>query len=80
MTRKTAAEIIAFHFGNDIADVRDSRYQPTRLTDPAVYVIGNDYFAAPSNNAPPRHDVGLPWEAIGEHYGRKVYRARMSAG
>ena len=48
--RRTAAEIIGFHFGWDIRDVSETRYQSTRYTAPAVYVIGDDYYAAPADN------------------------------
>lgn len=75
--RRTAAEIIAFHLGWDIADVRDDRYQSTRYASPAIYNMGQDYFSAPSNNTAPKADVGQPWEQVGEYYGRKVYRSKM---
>lgn len=71
--RRTAAEIIAFHFSSDIADIRDTRYQPTRFTSPAVYVVGNDYYAAPSSNAAPKYDVGKPWRPIATYYGRTIF-------
>lgn len=35
MTRRTAPEIIGFHFGWDMRDVSETRYQPTRYTNPA---------------------------------------------
>lgn len=75
--RHTAAELIAFHLGWDIADVRDERYQPTRYASPAIYNMGGDYFAAPSNNAAPKAVVGQPWEILGEYYGRRIYRSKM---
>lgn len=71
--RRTAPEIIGFHFGNDMREISAGRYQ--RYANPAVYVVGNDYYAAPSNKAPPKHDVGGPWQEIAEYYGRKIYRA-----
>jgi hypothetical protein len=75
-TRRTAAEIIAYQLGGwNITDVQEYRYQPTRYASPAVYAIGNDYYAAPSSNAKPRYDFGLPWVLVGEFYGRKVYRS-----
>lgn len=76
--RRTAAEIIGFHFGWDMRDVSDTRYQPTRYASPAVYVIGDDYYAAPSNNAPPKYEVGQPWTVIAEYYGRKIYESKVS--
>lgn len=75
--RRTAAEIIGFHFCSDIRDIQDCRYQSTRYRD-AIYAIGDDYFAAPASNRPPAAEVGQPWEEIGEHYGRKVWRSKMA--
>lgn len=76
--RRTAAEIIAFHFSADVQDVRETRYQSTRFSSPALYVLSDDYYAAPSDNRPPRYVVGEPWEKIAEYYGRAVYRSRMA--
>lgn len=77
MKRRTAAEIIAFHFGWDMREVSDTRYQSTRYTSPALYVIGNDYYAAPSNNLPPKYEVGGNWHVIAEYYNRKIYCSEM---
>lgn len=74
--RRSAAEIIGFHFSADMREVSDTRYQPTRLSNPAIYSMGDCYYAAPSNNRPPKNMEG-PWEVIGEHYERKVFRLRM---
>ena len=72
-TRRTAAEIIAFHLGWDMPDVSETRYQPTRLANPAIYTpFSEGYIAAPSNNLPPTNLKG-DWKVIGEHYGRKVF-------
>jgi hypothetical protein len=70
--RVTAAERIAFLTGQDFADMKDCRYQPTRYKV-AVYVLGNDYYCSPAGKALP--DVGYPWEEIGEYKDQKVYRA-----
>lgn len=70
--RRTAPEIIGFHFGSDMRDISESRYQPTRYSSPAIYTIGNDYYAAPSDNRPPRNMPGS-WKEIAEYYGRKIY-------
>jgi hypothetical protein len=70
--RRTAPEIIGFHFGWDMGEVSDTRYQPTRYQSPSIYVIGNDYVAAPATNTPPKNMPGA-WVEIGEHYGRKVF-------
>lgn len=71
--RRSAAEIIGFHFGADMRDVSEGRYQPTRYANPAIYTVGDDFCAAPSDNKPPRNFPG-DWKEIGEHYGRKVFR------
>lgn len=70
--RRTAANIIAFHFGWDIKDMTEQRYQPTRYSSPSIYSLDQSYFAAPSNNQPPKNMKGN-WKVIGEHYGRKVF-------
>ena len=76
-TRRTAAEIVGFHFGWDIRKVQDTRYQSTRYANPAVYVIGDDYYCAPSNNQPPKYELGQAWTEIAEHYGRKIFESKM---
>jgi len=76
--RRTAAEIIGFHFGWDIRDVSETRYQSTRYTAPAVYVIGDDYYAAPADNRPPKYELGQAWTLFAEHYGRKIYESKMA--
>lgn len=75
--RRTAAEIIAFHFSSDIRDISDCRYQPTRYANPAIYSMGEYYYAAPSNNKAPTNFQG-EWERIGEYYGRTVFRVHMN--
>ena len=76
--RRTAAEIIAFHFSADIRDIQDCRYQSTRYASPAVYTIGEYYYCSPNaGQAPPRDWTG--WERIGTHYERDVMRAHMNA-
>lgn len=54
MTRRTAANIIAFHFGWNITDVSEGRYQSTRYASPSIYVLGDDYYAAPRTTYRPR--------------------------
>jgi len=70
--RRTAAEIIAFHFGWNMPDVSECRYQPTRYHSPAIYTLFDGYYAAPSNNKPPVNMEGI-WREVGEHYGRRIY-------
>jgi hypothetical protein len=76
MKRRTAPEIIGMHFCSDMREISEGRYQ--RYADPAVYVVGADYYAAPSDNRAPRHDVGKPWVVIAEYYGRKVFRSEAA--
>lgn len=71
--RRTAAEIIATHLGWDMAEMSEYRYQPTRLTIPAIYALDNTYYAAPSNNRPPKNMEG-PWIEIGTHHDRIVFK------
>ena len=71
--RRTGAEIIAFHFGWDMSEVSETRYQSTRFSSPAVYVISDDYYTAPSDNKPPKYVVGKAWVEIAEWYGRKIF-------
>jgi hypothetical protein len=74
--RRTAAEIIAFHFSTDIRDVQEGRYQPTRYSSPALYTIGDDYYCSPTaGQSPPK---GFKWKRIGRHYERDVYRAALA--
>lgn len=64
---KSAAEVIAETLGWDVAEVRDYRYQ--RYVNPAVYAIGERYFAA--HVSKPRHDVGGAWEAHSDQFGAR---------
>lgn len=75
--RRSGAEIIAFHFCSDIADIRESVYQPTRYRAPYVYTVGNDYFCCPAaGQTPPKHrDHAFDWHSVGTYYGRTVYQA-----
>lgn len=73
--RKQAAEIIGFHLGWDINDVKDGVYQPSAYVSPRVYTCGNDYYCCPTAAQKPSKD--FEWQEVGEHYGRKVYRASL---
>ena len=64
MKSKPAAEVIAWTFGWDVADVRDGLYQKFR--NPSVYVCGNDYYAV--HKSKPKHDVGTEWEPHTEQF------------
>lgn len=76
--RRTAAEIIAFHFGSDIRDIQDARYQPSRYPV-AIYTVGDDYYCAPNANQKLPAPAEFNWQKIGEHYGRTVYRSVVNA-
>jgi hypothetical protein len=80
--RRSAPEIIAFHLGWDINDVKDTQYCPTQLAAPRVYSIDlrHDgieyaYLAAPSNNKMKPNYANLEWVKIGEEYGRFIFGA-----
>lgn len=74
---KSEAEVIGFHLGWDINDVRECSYQDTRFRKPKVYTIGNDYVCAPLIGTKPAVDKQFPdrwvWEKVGTYYGREVY-------
>lgn len=75
---KQAAEIIAFHFCADLAEMRDQRYQPGTYTSPAVYVVGQDYYCAPAAGKLPGNKFpGQPWQPVATYYGRTVYESVM---
>lgn len=69
----TAAYIIAFHFGWDVRDVSECRYQSTRFAAPASYVLDGDYYCCPSGSQKPPQ--GWEWAKIGTHYDRDIWRA-----
>ena len=78
--RRSAAEIIAFHFCADIADVREMIYQPTVYANPNVYCWGDDYYCCPTARqklpSDPHFDDTFKWIAVGHHYGRTVYESK----
>jgi hypothetical protein len=69
--KRSEAELVAFHLGCDISDIRDAHYQKTQK--PKLFTVGNYYFCAPAK------DVKVPkgFNAVGEYYGRFVYRIHM---
>jgi len=75
---KTAPEIIAFHFGCDMRDVSDGKYQ--RYSSPSVYVVyskAGDYWCCPTaSQKPPRE---FKWSPVATYYGRTVYVAKESS-
>lgn len=75
--RKQAAEIIGFHLGWDINDVKDGVYQPSTYHSPRVYVCGEDYYCSPT--AAQKLSKDFKWQEVGEHYGRKVYCATLES-
>jgi hypothetical protein len=78
--RRSAAEIIAFHFGWDIAEIRDSRYQPTRYASPAVFVVytdAGDYCCCPTEGQKLPKD--WEWSPVASYYGRTVFVAKPAS-
>jgi hypothetical protein len=75
-SRKSQAEIIGFHLGWDISDVRDSVYQPTRYSSPKIYSCGpTDYMAAtPSGKRPSGATArDFEWTPVASYYDWTVY-------
>jgi hypothetical protein len=73
--KRSAAEKIADALGMDIADVRDGRYQPSKYPKPAVYVVGDDYYAV--SDSAPRYCVGQPWERVSSWRGDDVWCSKI---
>jgi hypothetical protein len=74
MSKKSAAEIIGFHFGSDIAEIRGSRYQPTRYSAPAIFTVytkAGDYWCCPTEGQ--KLPSEWRWEPVATYYGRTVY-------
>ena len=70
---RSAAEIIAFHLSEDIAYLRDCRYQPSVYAAMAIYTIDDTYFCCPQAGKKPSYAKEYPWKPVAEHYGRTVY-------
>lgn len=70
---KRANEIIAYRLGQDITEITDGRYQPSRFSNPSIYVYGDDYYCAPT--AKQKLPEGFNWKSEGEWYDRTVYCA-----
>ena len=64
---KRANTVIAESLGWDVKDVSECRYQ--RFVSPAVYSIGDRYFAA--HTARPKHDVGGEWREHTDQFGAR---------
>lgn len=77
MVKRSAPEIIAFHFSSDISEVRDMRYQPTRYASPAVYCWGEDYYCCPTARQKPPKDPDFEdtfeWKELATYYGRTIF-------
>ena len=70
MSRKSIAQQIAEHFGCDIADIRECKYQPGHWSQ-AVFAgfDGNKYWSA--GRSAPRHrdgDDGIVWVSVPSNY------------
>jgi len=57
--KRQAATVVAETIGWDVSEVREYQYQPSRLSSPAVFAIGDRYFAV--HPTKPRHDLGGEW-------------------
>lgn len=61
--------------GNENEQAPHRPGQQTRYTSPGVYVVGDNYYCAPSMGQRPPAGFG-EWEHIATYYGnRRVYRA-----
>lgn len=70
MNRKSIAQQIAEHFGCDISDIRECKYQPGHWSQ-AVFAgfDGNNYWSA--GRSAPRHrdgDDGIVWVSVPSNY------------
>ncbi len=65
---KRADYIIADSLGWDIKEVQECRYQ--KYTNPAVYSIGEYYFAV-SKTQPKHKDVGENWVEYKDQFGAR---------
>lgn len=75
---RSAAEIIAFHLGWDISEVRDARYQPTHYVAMAVYPIGDEtWMCCPGKGKKPLYGSEWPWKPLAEYYGRTIYHCSV---
>jgi hypothetical protein len=70
MKPKSTATQIAEHFGWDVADVRDYRYQPSHWSQPVYAGLdGNSYWSA--GRSAPHHrdgDDGITWVSVPSNY------------
>jgi len=57
--------VIAATFGWESSEVRDYRYQ--QYTAPAVYAVGNEYFAV-SKKMPRHSDIGGTWKPHSDQF------------
>ena len=75
---KQSAEIIAFYLCQDLAEMREYRYQPTKWSTPAVYSFGDErYYAAPTSGKMPKGYCGLnDWQHLATEFGRKIFMAK----
>lgn len=72
---KHAPEIIAFHLGCDMAEMRDHTYQPGSYRC-SLYTFGPHYYAAPTAKSQLPKD--WTWHKVATEYGRDIYRAHMN--
>lgn len=77
--RRSQAEIVGFHLGWDIGDVRDMVYQPTRYSQPNIYSVGpTDYMCACKDGQRVRGAAGrdYEWTPVAAYYGWTVYAGK----
>lgn len=75
--RRSAAELVAFHFGSDITDIRDAVYQPTRYSGPSVFTVADGYWCAvPDAKSVPKASAAFrdwSWTPVAAYYGWTVF-------
>jgi hypothetical protein len=70
---RSAAEIVAFHLGWEIGEMRETRYQPTAYPGMAIYAVDDTYFCCPVVGKKPKYGDQYPWKPLADYYGRTVY-------
>ena len=74
---RSAAEIIAFHLGWDINEVKEYRYQSTMRPGMAIYAFDEDYMCCPAANKKPMYTEEFPWKPLAEWHGRTIYNCTV---
>lgn len=74
--RISAAEKIADLLGADVSEVIAGKYCPFKYHSPAIYVVGDDYYAA--SESKPKYQVGQPWTLRKTWRGDSVWESLCS--